>query len=286
MSDLASEISELQADFQRIADRAEWVRAAFVVKARRFAILGFGRPEGDGVNGPIISSGGGSPFFAELDTLTERAGRVALHLHDSGLCQLQGLSSATVSYQVKAPSEFWLIVLLHSPSTMGHCSVRAADGTYRFAAAEVGKDEAAVWIDKYAQVCVSALAWLKAKLPETPQQPAGDLTPAKLLMNWREILDALEKENSEERQRQVRELNNLFDGPIIFPGQGGQPKADKEKLLRWWNTLEDQFRQTQQVRADKQATVKEQFRHGRDATVVPKIAGHVKRRRKPNQGDS
>jgi hypothetical protein len=286
MSALVSQLAELQADFQRIADRADWARAVFTVRAGRFGMFGIGRPESDGVDGAIINSGGGSPMFAELDVLTERAGRLALSLYGTGCFQLQGLSSTTITYSDPQPWGFWLVVLLHSPVTMGHCCVRSADGTHWFAAAEIGENEVAVWIDRYAQVCVSALAWLKGKMAAAPeaeqahQQPPDDARPAKLLMNWREILDALELEHTEERQRQVRELNERYAGPIIFQGQGGQPKANKEKLLQWWNELERRFREAQQVRADKQATVAEQYRHGREETVVPKISGHVKKKRK------
>jgi hypothetical protein len=86
------------------------------------------------------------------------------------------------------------------------------------------------------------------------------------------------KKNND-NQRNVRNLNNKYDGPIIFPKQGAQPKADKAKLLEWWDGLEQQFLDEQQRKSDAEATVAGQHPYGKDGIVVPGIGGSVKRRR-------
>jgi hypothetical protein len=109
----------------------------------------------------------------------------------------------------------------------------------------------------------------------TPPPPP----PTQYLMSWREILDAIERENNPEGQRQVRALNTRFNGPIILPKKGGQPKVTRDKLLAWWNGLEEQFRELEQKQADTQATLQAEHKYGKDETVLPDISGHVKKRR-------
>ena len=99
-------------------------------------------------------------------------------------------------------------------------------------------------------------------------------------MSWREILDALDLANNAENQRRVRELNTRFEGPIILPSKGGQPKANKDKLLNWWNGLEERFRQMEQKQTDTEATLQAEYSYARDEKVLPNISGHVKKRRR------
>jgi hypothetical protein len=104
--------------------------------------------------------------------------------------------------------------------------------------------------------------------------------PKEYLWNWREILFALELKNTPDRRWQIRKLNDAYCGPIIFPGAGGQPKVVKAKLLSWWNSLEQEWEASEQTRTNAQATAQEQYSHGRDGIVTPKLTGHVKKRRK------
>jgi hypothetical protein len=117
----------------------------------------------------------------------------------------------------------------------------------------------------------------------SPAQPAP-LPPAKpraYLFNWPEILDAIGLKNEQESQRKVRSLNEKFDGPINLPKPGGQPMADKDKLITWWNDLDRLFREGDDKEADSRATVQSNYAHGRTGTVVPDISGReVKSRRK------
>jgi hypothetical protein len=100
------------------------------------------------------------------------------------------------------------------------------------------------------------------------------------LWNWGEILHALGLPNDAKHQRRVRDANKRFDGTIILPAKGGQPEVSKDCLLSWWNSLEDRFRELRQLQIDRGATVAPSFSFGRDATIVPGISGHVRKRRK------
>jgi hypothetical protein len=111
------------------------------------------------------------------------------------------------------------------------------------------------------------------------------LEPAAYLMSWREILKAVKVRNTPEKRRRVRMLNERYDGPIIMPAQGGQPKVEGGKLLIWWNSLQQAFLDSSQKQLDRQATTANQYEYGRNLTVVPDLAGSVKKRRtrRPSQ---
>jgi hypothetical protein len=105
------------------------------------------------------------------------------------------------------------------------------------------------------------------------------LEPVAYLMSWHEILKAVNERNTPEKRQCVRMFNERYDGPIIMPAQGGQPKVERSKLLNWWNGLEQAFRDSSQKQLDRQATTANQFEYGRNAIVVPDLAGSVKKRR-------
>jgi hypothetical protein len=109
--------------------------------------------------------------------------------------------------------------------------------------------------------------------------PAPPSSPIQYLLNWREILDALDQKNNSENQRRVRQLNERYDGPIIAGGKGSQPRVSKDKLLHWWNGLEERFMESEQKQADTEATLQARHQYGRDGTVLPDISGHVQNRR-------
>jgi hypothetical protein len=114
----------------------------------------------------------------------------------------------------------------------------------------------------------------------------ANTVPAKLLLGWAQILDAVEHRNNETTRLQVRRLNMMHGGPIILGRQGQRPTVDKDKLLTWWNCLEERFQEARQKKQDTESTTQAQYRHGRDAIVAPEIGGHVKKRRKPATGDA
>jgi hypothetical protein len=86
-------------------------------------------------------------------------------------------------------------------------------------------------------------------------------------------------ENNSENQRRARDLNAKYEGPITLPGRGDQPRVNRDKLLTWWNGLEERFQEIKQKQIDTQATIQDQHDYGRDGKVLPDIAGHVKKRR-------
>jgi len=104
--------------------------------------------------------------------------------------------------------------------------------------------------------------------------------PIHWLLNWREILDALEWKNDEEGRRQIARLNKVHHGPIVSTGRGGQPKVGKAKLIEWWNGLRDKFEAGEKKKSDVRSTVEDRHAYGRDGEVFPEISGHIKRRRK------
>src|ERR1051326_4187134 len=77
-------------------------------------------------------------------------------------------------------------------------------------------------------------------LPQGQERPVLPLnaTPSRYCTNWLEILVALGLRNTETNRRRIRRLNKAYDGPILFPGPGSQPKASHAKLIDWWNGLE------------------------------------------------
>src|SRR5262249_52989392 len=103
---------------------------------------------------------------------------------------------------------------------------------------------------------------------------APAMTPAKLLIGWCEILPAIDREDITRNRGLLRAANKRWDGPIAFV-TGGSPWADHDELLTWWNGLVQKMRDRQQRQQEAQETVEEQHRHGRDATVLPLIGGHV-----------
>ena len=113
------------------------------------------------------------------------------------------------------------------------------------------------------------------------QEAQASRPPAEYLKNWQEILVALGRTNNREERRFVAALNRQYAGPIILPGRGGRPKAEKTKLIGWWNHLEIVW-QTQGGGRSSTDTVKEQYPYGRRGIVVPNIGGHVRKKRGMN----
>ena len=111
-------------------------------------------------------------------------------------------------------------------------------------------------------------------------KPIPPAEPKAYLWNWKEILNAVGMTDSTENRRQVRRLNDKFDGPIIVTKTGSRPRVDKVKLLAWWNRLDDLHIELQQEARDRQATAAGQYSYGSGGTVVPEIAGSLKKRRK------
>lgn len=111
---------------------------------------------------------------------------------------------------------------------------------------------------------------------KTPQQ--GDQEPKAYLLGWREILDALGLK-SDQKDRVAR-LSSEYEGPIIVPGQGAQPKVEKTKLLAWWNRLEITWEDQLNQKRGGALEGASQHDYGRMGRVAPEIKGSVRKRRK------
>ncbi len=113
-----------------------------------------------------------------------------------------------------------------------------------------------------------------------PMPSAEFPAPKAYLFSWKEILAAVGMRSSATARRQVRRLNEFFDGPILFPtGRGGQPRTDRAKLMLWWDGLEDVWAGMDRRRRDRQATAAESHPYGRTGNVAPGIAGSIRPRR-------
>ena len=104
--------------------------------------------------------------------------------------------------------------------------------------------------------------------------------PMEYLLSWREILDCLKLKNNKETRNRVTRLSKEHDGPIIIPGQGGQPKAERQKLIEWWNRLEILWQDKANQQAGKRMSGEAQHKYGASGTVAPEVGGGVKKRRR------
>jgi hypothetical protein len=107
-----------------------------------------------------------------------------------------------------------------------------------------------------------------------------DAPPNKYLTSWVSILVALDKKNNNPDKEEIRNFNKLYNGPILFPKQGAQPKVNKKKLIEWWNNLEYQWEVGHKKERDTKPTIDNQYNYGHSGTVAPDISGGVKIRRK------
>ena len=89
---------------------------------------------------------------------------------------------------------------------------------------------------------------------------------------------ALEREDTKEGRRQISHLNKITNGPIAIRHRA-PPTALKSELLDWWVNLAVAWDKVKAKADDMEATVSDTFSYGRNGTVVPAIAGHVKSRK-------
>jgi hypothetical protein len=120
---------------------------------------------------------------------------------------------------------------------------------------------------------------------------AGRLTsspgpePFRMLIGWQEILeDGLKRDNDEPTRHFVARMSRVFDGPIVRGGQGSKPWAYRHELTAWWNDLRDRHeareRERRQRDMDVQAETQDRHAYGRSATLLPGIAGSVRKSRR------
>jgi hypothetical protein len=207
-ANLLSRIVDLQADFQRVADRASWVGACIAVRPGEVCSFGLGRSgvtryalnrvwahdsappallarPGVETDDPALwSEVEESPIYSELLTLSERAGTLLEDMRQAGRYQLNLIPPDLVPYRLDPlpmqhplllAAQFlqaWLVFLLHSPATIGYC--RAVEPRGELAAgSRIREGETTLaWIDQYAGVCLAGLALLKAELEAS--SPSAD----------------------------------------------------------------------------------------------------------------
>src|SRR5262249_13517082 len=69
--------------------------------------------------------------------------------------------------------------------------------------------------------------------------PAAEVETSKkrpeYLTSWQEILTALGLKNNDAMRAKVRQLDEMFSSPILFGGQGEQPRVERRLLILWWD---------------------------------------------------
>jgi hypothetical protein len=176
-------LDQLSNAFCRIADRAPLVRARFSVNGGRFGFFVLGPPCEDGSDEGMVHGSRRTEDFAiisELYALTDQAGTLFAELWQSGRYQGKFSSPVSIHYDLQLPREPWLMVLLHKAPVFFHCKTSNTAKGLNLAWTELGKGEVVVWIDNYAQVCVSALAWLKANSLADPSTIPATSPPAEV----------------------------------------------------------------------------------------------------------
>ncbi len=123
-------------------------------------------------------------------------------------------------------------------------------------------------------VMLAAAARRPASLPtnQSHEQPPHD----KVLRGWRQILRALGAQASEKQN--IRYQAKAVAGcPIVFGSKGKRPEVSLSDLLQWWDVVFRNIQGAADSDRNKALTVSETYDH-RGATVVPGIAGHIRRR--------
>jgi hypothetical protein len=298
--DYASKFKDLQADFQRIADRAPWARAVFTVeKDGRLGLFSVGRPEPEG-QALLKGSrhGRDHAIGTELDSLTTQAGNVTLEAIRSKQFEWKPITEWPVTIYPTVPYACWLFFIASTPPVAFLCQGEE-EGLCPFLFPRK-KNPSAFWIDDYAQVCVSALTILRSGLRESSIAPPGvngrrnsavSRTPFEPLTTWNDVVATLRDEggassfkNDERTRSLIAAFNKKHGGPIKLPGRGGQPLVSKESLLQWWDNVREQIEKREEEKELKaestRQSVSETHLYGATGKVAPSISGHIKQRKK------
>jgi hypothetical protein len=168
----------------------------------------------------------------------------------------------------------WFRRLIHGEVTRDNDKARSLiDATSDLHHAIFGKD----W--HYFPVWDAEQSPELAPISVAAESSGGCVKPKEYLFGWGDILDAVGMKNTPEDRGKVQRLNDNYQGPIMTKGQGSQPRAEKTKLVAWWDGLEGQWEKSAQKQSDRDATVKATHNFGREGIVAPEIKGSVKRRR-------
>ena len=153
---LPARITEVRADFLRVAGQASWVRAVFFMEAGRFDLFGLGRANERDEPGAAPLGGRMNDqeraIISELYLLTDRAGAIVAELCRAGRVELP------LSGDRRDPLEHWLTLLTRESVMQTHCWTWGANR--RVPAKDRLDGPAVVWIDPYPQVSATAALWL------------------------------------------------------------------------------------------------------------------------------
>lgn len=197
MSRFASEVGSLRSRFQDVGSRAPWVGACVAVRPGQVWAFGIGRsgtanyainrvwqydhrpvPELAGRSGAVGRGDGiNHPVYSELVNLTSRAGTLLQKMCAAGTYTLRLFPSSTLPYRLDDPIQSWLVFLLHSLATCGHCTATERGGIIVAAGQIPDAETTLAWIDEYPGVCLAGLTELEAALeasaPATPREDGG-----------------------------------------------------------------------------------------------------------------
>jgi hypothetical protein len=146
MADTSVQFRELQAEFQRIADRIPSIRARVHVKGGRFILFVLGHPIKDDEDQGIVGTEA-NPIHLELYRLTEQAGNLAAELLRSKRYQGKVAAIKSVHYDLSSLQHLWLMLLLHTPPLCFYCWAIGADGKKHPALTQLGESEIGIWIE-------------------------------------------------------------------------------------------------------------------------------------------
>ena len=164
MRDFVSQITNLKAEFQRIADRVPWVRARFTLKDGKFDLFVLGSPVEDAAIVSGVRSGSDLAMVTELYALTDEANVLVAELVQSRRYDAKTSSPTTINFDLSTPVGFWLMFLVRTFHTTVNCWATGPSGkTPWIGTLQSYKSNIDFpgWIDNYPQLCVSALTWLK-----------------------------------------------------------------------------------------------------------------------------
>lgn len=103
------------------------------------------------------------------------------------------------------------------------------------------------------------------------------LEPKKLLEGWHAIAAAVGMLHK--RRRDIKSLNDRYEGPIKNKGAGTRPMVYHADLIEWWNRLASKQQELANQRDGAKLSGESQHNYGRDGRAAPEIGGGVKKRR-------
>jgi len=102
--------------------------------------------------------------------------------------------------------------------------------------------------------------------------------PIQWLTSWREITTVLNRSHDE--YRNIKRINEFYNGPIPSPRRGAQPRVDRKALIEWWNSMEVTQWEQEGRGQSRRLSVETRQEFGRTGEIIHEIGGEVKKRRR------